>query len=53
LSRHFLRKHVSKLQEGMHIDCHICGDKLKNRVELLAHAERFHGTVSRVPAQRT
>ncbi|KAH8587036.1 hypothetical protein B0O99DRAFT_699067 [Bisporella sp. PMI_857] len=52
LSRHFLRKRVNKLQEGVRIDCQICGDKLKNRVELLIHAERFHGTVSRGPAER-
>lgn len=52
LSRHFLRKHVSKLQGGVHIDCRICGVKLEDRVQLLIHAERFHGTVSRGPAER-
>jgi hypothetical protein len=52
LSRHFLRKHVSRLQGGVHIDCRICGVRLEDRVKLLIHAERFHGTVSRGPAER-
>jgi transcription elongation factor Elf1 len=52
LSRHFLRKHVSRLQGGVHIDCQICGLRLEDRVQLLIHAERFHGTVSRGPAKR-
>ncbi|KAG9236200.1 hypothetical protein BJ875DRAFT_503499 [Amylocarpus encephaloides] len=42
LSRHFLRKHVSKLQGGGSIDCQICKVRLANRVELLVHAEKFH-----------
>ncbi|KAH6716363.1 hypothetical protein BKA61DRAFT_603003 [Leptodontidium sp. MPI-SDFR-AT-0119] len=40
LSRHFIRKHVN------------CGVRLKTRKDLLIHAERFHGTVSRGPAER-
>jgi len=52
LSRHFLRKHVKRLQGGVHIDCWICGVRLEDRVQLLIHAERFHGTVSRGPAER-
>jgi hypothetical protein len=52
LSRHFLRKHVGRLQGGLHIDCRICGVRLEDRVQLLIHAERFHGTVSRGPAER-
>jgi hypothetical protein len=52
LSRHFLRKHVSKLQGGVHLDCRICNVRLEDRVQLLVHAERFHGTVSRGPAER-
>jgi hypothetical protein len=52
LSRHFLRKHVGRLQGGGHIDCWICGVRLEDRVQLLIHAERFHGTVSRGPAER-
>jgi len=50
LSRHFVRKHVSKLQNGQFVDC--CDLRLKTRNDLLIHAERFHGTVSRVPAER-
>ncbi|KAH8585787.1 hypothetical protein B0O99DRAFT_706350, partial [Bisporella sp. PMI_857] len=45
LSRHFLRKHVSKLQ-GTYIDCQICNVRLEDRLKLLIHAERVHGTVS-------
>merc|ERR1711977_482813 len=52
LSRHFRRYHVSKLQVGQFIDCMDCGVRLETRTELLIHAERFHGTVSRVPAER-
>jgi hypothetical protein len=52
LSRHFLRKHVSKLQRGAHIDCQTHNVRLEDRVQLLVHAERFHGTVSRGPAER-
>jgi hypothetical protein len=47
LSRHFLRKHVSRLKGGVHIYCRICCVGLEDRVQLLIHAERFHGTVSR------
>ena len=52
LSRHFVRKHVSKLQGGACIDCQICKVRLENRLQLLIHAERVHGTVSRGPAER-
>jgi hypothetical protein len=44
LSRHFVRKHVSKMQTGQCIDC-ICNVRLTTRKELLVHAERCHGTV--------
>jgi len=47
LSRHFLRKHVSTLQGGAHVNCQICNIRLEDRLQLLIHAERFHGTVSR------
>jgi hypothetical protein len=47
LSRHFLRKHVRKLEEGNHIDCQICDVRLEHRQHLQNHAKRFHGTVSR------
>jgi hypothetical protein len=52
LSRHFLNKHVKKLEHGATIDCQICDVKLEHRIDLLIHAERFHGTVSRGPAER-
>jgi hypothetical protein len=47
LSRHFLRKHVRKLEEWEQIDCRICDVKLEHRQHLQNHAEWFHGTVSR------
>jgi len=52
LNRHFLRKHVSKLQEAGHNSCQICNVRLENRVQMLVHGERFHGTASRGPAER-
>jgi hypothetical protein len=52
LSRYFVRKHVSKLQDGQFIDYIDCDIRLKTRKDLLIHAERFHGIVSRVPAER-
>ena len=52
LSRHFVRKHVSKLENGQFVDCMDCDVRLKTRKDLLIHAETFHGTISRVPAER-
>ena len=51
LSRHFLRKHVSKLKDEQFVDYMDCGVRLKTRKELLIHAERFHGIVSQVPIE--
>jgi hypothetical protein len=47
LNRHFLRKYVSKLQDGQFVDCMDCGIRLETRTDLLIHAEKYHGTVSR------
>ncbi|KAH9208522.1 hypothetical protein DL95DRAFT_258866, partial [Leptodontidium sp. 2 PMI_412] len=47
LSRHFVRKNVSKMHAGQFIDCMDCGVHLKTRTDMLIHAERFHGTISR------
>lgn len=52
LSRHFFKKHVKKLEDGVHIDCQICNFRIEHRIALLTHAERFYGTVSRGPAER-
>lgn len=52
LRRHFFEKHVKKLEDGAHIDCQICDIRMEHRIALLIHAERFHGTVSRGPAER-
>ncbi|PQE05390.1 C2H2 finger domain-containing protein [Rutstroemia sp. NJR-2017a BBW] len=48
LSRHFLRRHVKKLKESEQIECRICDIRLEHRDHLQNHAERFHGTVSRL-----
>jgi hypothetical protein len=48
LSRHFLRRHVKKLKDSEQIDCRICDIRLEHRDHLQNHAERFHGTVSRL-----
>ena len=47
LSRHF-RRHVTKLKMGKQIDCNICNVRGMHRMHLQNHAERFHGTVTRV-----
>ncbi len=39
LSRHFLRKHVKKLEEWEQIDCRICDVRLQHRQHLQNHAE--------------
>lgn len=41
LSRHFLKKHASKLQTGQYIDSRDCGTRLESRIRSLIHAERF------------
>jgi hypothetical protein len=52
LSRHFLRKHIDRLQRELYIDCWICSVRLEDRVQLLIHTERFHRTVSQSLAER-
>ncbi|KAH8585571.1 hypothetical protein B0O99DRAFT_530504, partial [Bisporella sp. PMI_857] len=52
LNKHFLKKHVNKLQKEIYIDCYIYSDKLKNRVKLLIYAKRFYRTVSRSFAEK-
>jgi hypothetical protein len=49
LSRHF-RRHVKKLKADTQIDCRICNLKGMHRMHLQSHAERYHGTVTRVRA---
>jgi hypothetical protein len=52
LSKHFLRKYIKKLQDNEYIEYWICRIQLEDRIRLLEYAERFHGTVSRGPAER-
>jgi hypothetical protein len=52
LSRHFLRRHVKKLEDKVPINCQICDVRMEHRIALLIHTERFHGTVARGPAER-
>ncbi|KAH6714545.1 hypothetical protein BKA61DRAFT_445857, partial [Leptodontidium sp. MPI-SDFR-AT-0119] len=52
LSRHFIRKHISKLKDRQFINYIDYSIRLKTRKDLLIYAERFHGTVSRGPAKR-
>lgn len=47
LSGHFQR-HVTKLQTGKQIDCQICNVRGMHRMHIQSHAERYHGTVTRV-----
>ena len=47
LTRHFNRKHVSKLEEWEPSFCWMCDVTLDHRQHLQSHAERSHGTISR------
>jgi hypothetical protein len=48
LSRHFLRKHINKLQNGNQIDYRIYNIRIVHRIDLLNHAETSHGTITRI-----
>ena len=48
LSRHFVNTHVKPFPKDMCSECSICGEKLESKSALLNHAERVHGTVSRL-----
>jgi hypothetical protein len=48
LSKHFRDKHVKKLGTGQKIECKYCDVNLIYRMHLQNHAEKFHGTVSRI-----
>ena len=48
LSRHFVNKHVKPFPNDMRCECSICSEKLESKSGLLNHAERVHGTVSRL-----
>jgi hypothetical protein len=48
LSKHFRRKHVQKMEKEQRVKCKICCVTLNHRMHLQHHAEKFHGTVSRV-----
>ncbi|OJJ81341.1 uncharacterized protein ASPGLDRAFT_660210 [Aspergillus glaucus CBS 516.65] len=52
LTRHFLQKHVNPPWPTKGVECNICGVKLlEQKVHLLNHAERCHGTVVRGSTQ--
>ena len=46
LTKHFRRKHLSKLDRGDKSDCNICEITLEHKMHLQVHAKRVHGTVS-------
>lgn len=48
LSRHFVNIHVKPFPKDMRCECSICCEKLDSKSGLLNHAERVHGTVSRL-----
>jgi hypothetical protein len=52
LTRHFLRVHVNPPWQAEGVECNVCGSKpLQQKVNLVNHAERRHGTVVRGRAQ--
>lgn len=46
LSKHFRRKHLSKLQAGDSSHCRVCDMTLQHKMHLQNHALKIHGTVS-------
>jgi hypothetical protein len=46
LTRHFRRKHLSKLRDDEEIHWQVCDMQLDNQMHLQNHARRVHGTVS-------
>ncbi|KAH7113155.1 hypothetical protein B0J13DRAFT_631272 [Dactylonectria estremocensis] len=45
LTKHLRRKHLSNLQDGYKIQCHVCDMSLDHKMHLKNHALRVHGTV--------
>lgn len=48
----FNEETCEQVTNDAHIDCQAHNVQLEDRMQLLIHAERFHGTVSRDPAER-
>lgn len=46
LTKHFKRKHLSKLQRDKPTQCQVCDIKLEHKMHFQNHALRVHGTVS-------
>jgi hypothetical protein len=53
LSRHLRRRHINPPWPEGGVRCDACSKILADRMDMLRHAEQFHGTVSRVPLQHT
>ncbi|KAK2732924.1 C2H2 finger domain-containing protein [Colletotrichum kahawae] len=46
LTKHFRRKHLSKVADGDNIECKVCAMTLDHKMHLQNHAFKIHGTVS-------
>jgi hypothetical protein len=46
LTKHFKRKHLSKLNEGDKPHCGVCLMQLQHKMHFQSHALAIHGTVS-------
>ncbi|KAH0419558.1 hypothetical protein CcaCcLH18_14355 [Colletotrichum camelliae] len=46
LTKHFRRKHLSKVANGDNIECKVCDMTLDHKMHLQNHAFKIHGTVS-------
>jgi hypothetical protein len=46
LTKHFGRKHLSKIKKNTGIKCRVCDIPLEHKMHLQNHALRIHGTVS-------
>jgi hypothetical protein len=46
LTKHFKRKHLSRIIEGQRPFCHICPMQLEHKMHFQNHALNIHGTVS-------
>ncbi|KAK1840387.1 C2H2 finger domain-containing protein [Colletotrichum chrysophilum] len=46
LTKHFRRKHLSKVTDGNRVGCKVCDITLEHKMHLQNHAYKIHGTVS-------
>jgi hypothetical protein len=48
LSKHFRRRHLSRVNDDDKVECQVCRMSLDNKAHFMNHSQRIHGTVSTV-----